>query len=369
MKTLFSVLAIFLVTNTTSYGQGFGGGGMGGAGSGTYRSQYRYSTNTVHSQSQQDSRNDTERTGATGTAVISVKPESLRLVFAVTADEETSQSCAASIKTAIEKIRNSDVASKIGAENIVEDFINVEAKYTWRPHDLKVKNDSDVSEAEGEDQEKGEGEAKGNSFEQALRVKDEDEDNTERFLLEIPDGYRMQTNLHVLCKDEQQALDVMDAAFEAGVNDIISFDYWHSDIDKYKKEALKLAIEEAKAKANVLLSVFDEKPKLLNVHSGSTILYPETLYRTIENDAKNSMPSVPRTWRDYAKISSFRPKTTFYAGPKGYHDRSPARPAMHPEIAVSSSVTLTYGTPARDQRIELEKLKISSEAKSENSSE
>ena len=179
----------------------------------------------------------------------------------------------------------------------------------------------------------------------------------------------MQTNLHVLCKDEQQALDVMDAAFEAGVNDIISFDYWHSDIDKYKKEALKLAIEEAKAKANILLSVFDEKPKLLNVHSGSTILYPETLYRTIDNDAKNSMPSVPYSWRDYPKVSAFRPKVTFYTGSKGYRDRSPIRPAMHPEIAVSSTVTLTYGTPARDQRMELERQKINSETKSKKSSE
>ena len=306
MKTLLSVLAIFLITNTTSYGQGFGGGGMGGAGSATYRSHNGFGSMGLHqSQTQQDSRTDAERTGATGSAVISVKPESLRLVFAVTADEDTSQSCAASIKTAIEKIRNSDVASKIGADNIVEDFINVEPKYTWRPRDLTVKTGGDQSAVE----EKGEVDASEKTFEQSLRSKDEDEDedNTERFLLEISDGYRMQTNLHVLCKDEQQALDIMDAAFEAGVNDIISFDYWHSDIDKYKKEALKQAIEEAKAKADILLSVFDEKPELLNVHSGSTILYPESLYRTIKTDANNSMPSVPRSWRDYARISAFRP--------------------------------------------------------------
>ena len=349
MKTLLSVLAIFLLTHATSYGQGFGGGGMGAAGvNAAHQGWYGFGNQRLHqSQTQHNSTNDTELMGATGSAVVTVKPESLRLVFAVTADEETSQSCAASIKTAITNIRDSDVATQIAADDIVEDFINVERKYTWAPRDVKVKNAGDVGEGE----------------------RDEDDDDTARFLLEIPDGFRMQTNLHVLCKDEQQALDVMDVAFKAGVNDIISFDYWHSGIDKYKKEVLKLAIEEAKAKADILLTVFDEKPQLLNIRSEEKISYPENLYRTIKPDSTNLMSDVPRSWRDYARIRSFRPKITFYAGAKGYHDRSPVRPAMHPEIAVSSKVTLTYGTPARDETMELERLKANSAATSNKPAE
>jgi len=365
MRTLLSVLAVCFLTHATCYGQGFGGGGAGAVGANAaHQGWYRFGNPSLHpSQTQRNSPYDNEIMGATGSAVVTVKPESLRLVFAVTADKETSQSCADSIKTAISNIRNSNVARKIAAKDIVEDFINVEPKYTWAPRDVKVK----FAEDEGERDEDSNAEETAALF--GASKEDHAENDTARFLIEIPDGFRMQTNLHVLCKDEQQALDVMDAAFKAGVNDIISFDYWHSGIDKYKKEVLKLAIEEAKAKADILLTVFDEKPQLLNIHSEEKISYPENLYRTIAPDSTNLLSGVPRSWRDYAKIRSFRPRITFYTGAKGYYDRSPIRPAMHPEIAVSSKVTLTYGTPARDETMELERLKANNAAISKKPAE
>ena len=335
MRAAFSLFVILLLTNSTAFSQGFGGGGSGAA---------NHSRANSHPRSESPSPNRSELLAVSGTALLSIKPESLRLVFGVTADEETSQACAATVKKAISAIRKSAAAIDIAAENVVEDFIIVEPTHEWEP--IKVKFKSELEEGEDE------------------KDDDDDDDDVGKLVRETPSGFRMQTNLLVLCKDEQQALEVMNIAFDAGVNDIISFDYWHSDIDKHKKEALKKAVEQAKLKAEILLAVFDEKPSLLNVSSSAYISYPQEHYQTIEPDLTAAQRSVPYSWRNYGVIRAFRPRITFYAGSKEYADLSPTRPAMTPEISVSSTVTLTYGSPARDEALELSRLSIEAEAKS-----
>ena len=335
MRAIFSLFLILLLTNSTAFAQGFGAGGFGGGGSGAAN----HSRAKSHPRSESPSPNRSELLAVSGTALLSVKPESLRLVFGVTADEETSQACAATVKKAISAIRKGAAGIDIAAESVVEDFIIVEPTHQWEL--IKVKFKSEF--------EKGE---------------DEKDDGIAKLVRETPSGFRMQTNLHVLCKDEQQALEVMNIAFDAGVNDIISFDYWHSDIDKHKKEALKKAVEQAKLKAEILLAVFDEKPSLLNVSSSGYISYPQEHYQTIEPDLTAAQKSVPYSWRDYGVIRAFRPRITFYAGSKEYADLSPTGPGMTPQISVSSTVTLTYGSPARDESLELTRLSIEAEAKS-----
>lgn len=330
MKTLFSLLTILLLASGSLYGQGGGGAAYSGQ-------------NSSEPQSQFATANHSQLVAVSGTAVLSIKPESLRLVFAINANEETSQACAASVKKAINEIRVGAAKIKVSDEDIVEDFIVVEQKFKWELRKIKFKNENEDQDLDDKDN----------------RSSDTD---MEKVVQELPDGFRMQTNLHVLCKDERQALDVMDIAFKAGVNDIISFDYWHSDIDSYKKDALKKAIQEAKSKAEILLGVFEKKPKLLNIESSETTSYPESLYKTIERSHSDANSRLPYSWRDYSKIRAIRPMITFYEGSKDYSDLSPKRPSMHPEIAVSSTVTLTYGSPAREESLELEKLKITNQA-------
>ena len=328
MKTILTVLITLLATSATTLGQGFGGFGGGGSSS----SRGTIAKNSASHQSQTAIPDHSQLVAVPATAVLYFKPESLRLVFAVTADEATSQACAISVKKAIDEIRKGVTEIEVADNNVVEDFIVLDQKFKWELAKVEFANN------------------------------DDDDDEVAKLIREIPDGFRMQTNLHVLCKDEQQALDVMDVAFKAGVNDIIAFDYWHSKIDNYKKEALKKAVDEAKSKAKILLSVFDKQPALLNVASSAEIRYPESHYVTIQPNLPGTNASVSRAWGNYAKLPALRPKLTYYGGSKMYADLSSTRPAMRPEISVSSTVILTYGSPARDTTLELQRLEISSRA-------
>jgi len=326
MRTLsVAIVALlgFMFSSNVVCAQGGGGaamGGMGGAGVGmvypSYQNQYR------NGYYQWRGYGTAEDITVDGSAIISVKPESLRLVFAVTAEGTKSEECSLQVKTAIATIREALQPMKLTGDRIVEDFIVVIPSYGW---DLKR-----ADMAAGKDTE---------------------------YLKETHTGYRMQTNLHVLCNDESQALAVIDEAFKAGVTEIISFDYFHSDLDRYKREALKKALDEAKSKANILLTVFDDKPKVLNIENTTDVSYPQSQYKTLNPAPENIQEMLPYNWRNYLKIRAHRPKTTYYAGSQEYSDLGLKKPPMNPEITVRSTVTLTYGGPARTQRLGLEKLK------------
>lgn len=306
-------------------GDGAGMGGMGmGAGIG-YQAYNQWHPYYQRPYIQWPRANSLETISVDGSAEISVKPESLRLVFAITAEGEKSKDCSQKVKAAIDTIRHGLKPLKLTGDRIVEDFIVVIPSYRWDKASFKGKyawlNGSETV-----------------------------------YLQEVHAGFRMQTNLHVQCDDETQALAVIDEAFNAGVTEIISFDYFHSDLDRYKREALKKALEEAKSKSEILLSVFDDKPKVLNVENTMAVNLPESQYTTIAQTPENVQELLPYDWRNYLKIKAHRPKTTFYAGSKEYSDLGLKKPPMNPEIIVRSTIKLTYGSPARTERLELEKI-------------
>ena len=315
MRILNCVFLLFVGTIVPvaafAQGGGFGGGG-GGAGA-----AYQAYQNQTPASRQSANANASELIAVKGSAEISVKPESLRLVFAVTSEAKESIECSKQVDAAITKIRETLEPLELTGDRVVEDFIVVIPSYKW-----------DLEEIE-----------------------------TRKHLREIHDGYRMQTNLHVLCNDEAQAMAVIDEAFKAGVSEIISFDYFHSDLDRYKREVLKKALDEAKSKSEILLAVFDDKPKVLNIDDASSVSFPQSQYKTIAPTPDNGQVILPYSWRDYLKIKAHRPKTTYYAGSTEYSDLGLKKPPMNPEIIVRSNVTLTYGSPARAERIEIEKIK------------
>ena len=316
---LLSPVFVFAQGNGT--GMGAAGLGMGpGMGMGAGIGYQAYNQRYPYPYYQRPRANSIETIIVDGSAEIAVKPESLRLVFAVTAEGKESNECSQKVKAAIDTIREGLQPLKITGDRIVEDFIAVIPSYEWENDKVEWDNGKKTE-----------------------------------YLQEVHSGFRMQTNLHVLCDEETQALAVIDEAFKAGVTEIISFDYFHSDLDRYKRESLKKALAEAKSKSEILLSVFDDKPKVLNVENTMAVNFPESQYVTIAPTPANAKAILPYDWRNYLKIAAHRPKTTFYAGSKEFSDLGLKKPPMNPEIIVRSTIKLTYGGPARQERLELEK--------------
>jgi len=305
----------FLILSAVASLHGQGGGlGVQGAGLGYngYQHQPPASRQSAYG-------NGSEFIAVTGSSEIAVAPESLRLVFAVTSESETSNECATEIRDAINAIREGVEKLEIGEDKVVEDFIVIVPTYTWElkrflPGDKKSEH-----------------------------------------LKEKHVGFRMQTNLHILCKDELQANAVMEVAFAQGVTEIISFDYWHSKLDELKQEATRKALKAAQGNAEILLSVFEKKPAVMNIGASSSVSFPQSQYKTIAPQPGVHEAMVPYSWRDYIKIRAHRPLTTFYAGSKKFADTSNAKPPMNPEIMINAEVTLTYESPVRAQRMQQEK--------------
>ena len=285
-----------------------------------------------------------------GRAEIAVAPESLRLVFGVTSQSSTTQDCVAKNNQTISTIKQGLGELEISAEEIVEDFIVMTPTYEWK---LEQKP----------------GQKPGQKPEQNIDVKTEQKQRVSSSIAkESKTGFRMQTNLHVLCENEAQAYQVMAVAFKNGVHEIISFDYYHSNIEQFKKAAIKEAIADAKSKSELLLSVLGngEQPQVLNINHTEQVKFPQSQYKTVNQNRSNPLANVPRSLSSFTKLLAYRPKLTFYAGSRAISGSNSSKPAMKPQILVLSEVVLTYSSPARDQRIELIKQDIESRRESEN---
>ena len=298
-------------------GGGFGGGGFGGGAAGAAYNAYQ---NQPMAWPQTTYANPSEFIAVKGSAELAVNPESIRLVFAVTSEADSSLECSAKVQGAIKAIQADLKKMGIQGDRVVEDFIVILPSYIWELKDI---------------------------------LKNGKEDR--KYLKERQKGFRMQTNLHILCKTEVQANEVMQVAFRQGVTEIISFDYWHPELDRFKKEALKKAVETAKDKSDILLSLFDQKPAIMNINNSTKISFPATLYKTLQPVPYDESALIPYNWNNsYLKIRAFRPKSTFYAGSQEYADIAGVGQPMNPKIIIRSEVTLTYESPARKQRLQIE---------------
>ena len=151
-----------------------------------------------------------------GTADIRVVPEGIRVVLAITSEGETADSCQEKNAAQVQAVLKAWADLKIAKENIVEDFISVLPVYEWRQ-----------TQRDGE-----------------------------QFRVQQRQGYRMQTNLHVSVNTEADAMAAINRAFKQGVTDIVTFDYWSSQLDAQKVKARAAAIEAAKAKVQDIAGGF-----------------------------------------------------------------------------------------------------------------
>ena len=241
-----------------------------------------------------------------GTADIRVEPEGIRLVLAITSEAPSAEGCQEKNATQVESVRAAWAGLNIPEENIVEDFINVLPVYEWR---LTDRDDQQVR-------------------------------------LQVRNGYRMQSNLHLSVKTEKEAMQAINLAFKQGVTDIVTFDYWSSQLDEQKAKARAAAVAAAQEKAKTLLAVFPEPPMVINVQESTAVFLPHSLYRTYENVLEEEVEYIPNSWRDRPAIKAYRPKMTFYQGLQSRSDKRPPGPAMRPEIAVVSTVRIYFQSPS-----------------------
>ncbi|MEX2139260.1 MAG: SIMPL domain-containing protein [Pirellulales bacterium] len=240
-----------------------------------------------------------------GTADLRVVPEGIRVVLAITSEAETADGCQEKNAAQVQAVLKAWADLKIAEENIVEDFINVLPVYEWR-----------LTERDGQ-----------------------------KFRVQQREGYRMQTNLHVSVKTETDAMAAIQLAFQQDVTDIVTFDYWSSELDEQKAKARVAALEAAKEKSKILLAVFADPPKVINIQESTAVFLPHSLYRTYENVLEEQI-QYNSSWQNLPAIKAYRPKMTYFQGLQSRSDLRPAKPAMRPEIAVVSTVRLYYQSPA-----------------------
>ena len=240
-----------------------------------------------------------------GRAEVRVKPSEIRIVLAVTSEGQTSRECQSVIGETISKLKKSWRGIGIPAESIVEDFIAVLPVYEW-----------EIKQQEGHD-----------------------------IGMEKRTGFRMQTNVHLAVPDDANAEKAFTLAFEHGVTDIIAFDYWSEELDEVKIKAREQAIKAARSKADQLLTtLFDVAPPMINVQEQTTVHYPESLYRSFENAHEEEIVTGWR--RDIPFIRAYRPRNTYYRGLDFDGDIRARKLPMHPEISIVSSVRLYFESPA-----------------------
>jgi uncharacterized protein YggE len=236
-----------------------------------------------------------------GTCQKRVTPTSIRLIWAVTAEEKDAMACRKSTQAKIEKTTAALAAFRIGKDKIYEDFISAIPRFEWI-------------------------------------------DGERNALIETQTGYRMQTNLHIAVETNEQAMKVVEAALNSGLTDLIGVDYT-ADLSQSQNDARLGAIAAAKKKSETLLSaIFEVQPKPINVQEQTQTRFPADMYDSFENVAAQDLAMRYDDRRN--RVFAYRPKNTYYAGQtKAADDKSYALP-MKPEIVVESTVVLYYQSPS-----------------------
>jgi len=106
---------------------------------------------------------------------------------------------------------------------------------------------------------------------------------------QIDNGYRAYHSIKIelSSEDSDKILDVIDAGVNAGAGvSSINFELSQESQNKYKAEAMKLAAEDARIKADAIASGFDKRVgKLVSTYVDDFGYYPWNLYASSESGA------------------------------------------------------------------------------------
>ncbi|HLA56107.1 MAG TPA: SIMPL domain-containing protein [Flavobacterium sp.] len=92
--------------------------------------------------------------------------------------------------------------------------------------------------------------------------------------------YNATQTIQILLKDLSQYDGLMEELINAGINRITNVEFRSSKIDQLKSEARKLAMKEAKLKAEDYVSVLGQKVgKALTISDNTQVYYPQPMYQ------------------------------------------------------------------------------------------
>ena len=239
-------------------------------------------------------------------AQVRVVPSRLRVVLAVAAQAETADEANGAGRALLAETKAKLEAAGVAAAEIDTDFIAAFPVYEWA-----------VEQRGGKD-----------------------------VLAERRVGTRVQYNLHVSVADEAAALAAVEAAAGRDRVDLLAVDYWSDDLTGRQVEAQKKALAAARAKADLLLSVFPDRPEPINVWERTRVLFPSELYRTLP-PAEDSAELDYYRRQGLPRAPAPRPLQVYYRGL--FADVDAVEPAMpgRREIEVVSTVRLYFAAPGR----------------------
>lgn len=108
-------------------------------------------------------------------------------------------------------------------------------------------------------------------------------------------NYNATQTLEILLKDLAQYDTLMEGLVEAGINRINTVEFKTSKLTQYQSDARKLAMKEAKQKAEDYVSVLDQKiGKALTISDNSQAYYPQPMYETRMMKTAMSDGGMPR---------------------------------------------------------------------------
>ncbi|MBL8732033.1 MAG: SIMPL domain-containing protein [Planctomycetes bacterium] len=237
-------------------------------------------------------------------AEVRVVPSRLRLVFGASAIGANLPAASAAARNLVEQTKARLVATGVEAGAVDVDFIAAVPVYAWQV------------EKQG-----------GRSV-----------------LAEHRTGTRVQYDLHVAVADECASHAAIEAATATDGVDLLAVDYWSDDLDGKRVEAQQQALAAAQQKAKLLLSVFAEPPKPINVHESTRVWFPQQLYQTLPRVEDSA-----ESWyeRDLPRIAASRPLLVYYRGLFGDIDAGVATLPGRREIEVVSTVRLYFLAPER----------------------
>ena len=241
-----------------------------------------------------------------GQSCLDVEPTRIRIVLAITAEGATSTECRVAVDERITRLRSALMNAGVKKKDLSEDFISVVPEFDFA---FEKRNDAHVA-------------------------------------VEKNVGYLMQSNVHVSVADDAEAMKVVHVAFQNGVSDIIGFDYWNDSIDEKKKLAREEALKAAKAKADSLLQLFEDRPPVINIQEETVVKYPKSMYVSFENVASHGFQRRPWNLHDLPVIREPRPKNTYYRGSIVDADTDLRQLPMAARISVVSTVRIYYESPA-----------------------
>jgi uncharacterized protein YggE len=239
-----------------------------------------------------------------GIAQVRVVPTSLRVVFALSAAAPPAAAASAAARELV-AATSERLTAGAGAGAIDVDFIAVVPVYAWIVED------------------------------QAGQT----------VLAEKRTGSRVQYNLHVAVADEAAARTAIEAATAADGVELLAVDYWSDALEQQQGVARERALAAAQQKAALLLSVFEPRPRPINVHEHTVVLFPQQLYRNLARAEESAAAWYGRD--NVPRVPAARPLQVYYRGLFADVDAGEKAMPGRRDLEIVATVRLYYLAPER----------------------